>query len=395
MRLSWLRTLVLSMIITLCLGAAFLGGYALGGRRGQNVKAQSFGFDLLYQVQDLLDREFIGKVPAQQAQVYGAIHGLVSSYNDPYTVFVEPASREVERDELRGHFGGIGAYLDRDKAGDMVVAVMRDRPAAKAGIQDGDILLAVDDTPITAEMTSEEVIALIRGEVGTQVKLTLRRPGQTEPFTVEIVREQIVTPSVEWRLPDEAGHIGYIRISRFAENTAEELKAGIAELQSKGVQKLVLDLRGNGGGLVDSAVDTTSLFLREGQVLHEVKRGGQERFYPVKRVQSPAQDWGLVLLVDGGTASASEILAGALRDQARAILIGENTYGKGSVQQVHELSDGSSLHVTVARWLTPNRQQIDSTGLAPDVPIQISADDQAAGRDPQLDRALSWLREEK
>ena len=149
---------------------------------------------------------------------------------------------------------------------------------------------------------------------------------------------------------------------------------------------MVLDLRGNGGGLVDAATDIASQFVKDGNVLLEVKRGGQERHYPVESTRSAAQDWELVVLTDGGTASASEIVSGALRDHGRAVLVGEKTYGKGSVQEVHEFPDGSSLHVTVARWLTPNRNQIDGTGLQPDVQVGLSEDDRKNGRDPQLAR---------
>ena len=390
------RTVVVSLFLTLVISGAFLGGYLVGGHRGASASSgDSADFGLLWQVRSLLNGRFIGEIPATQQQVYGAIHGLVARYNDPYTVFVEPAPREVERDELRGHFGGVGAALARKDSGDLVVTVIPDRPAAKAGIQDGDVLLAVDNQTITATMTIDEVVALIRGEVGTRVKLKLRRAGQAGPFEVEVVRERIETPSVEWRVLDEAKHIGYARINIFGETAALELRHALDDLASQKVNKLVLDLRGNGGGLLDAAIDTASLFIRDGEVLREIKRGGQERFYPVRAVRSPAQGWKIALLVDGGTASASEIVAGALRDHERALLVGEKTFGKGSVQEVHELPDGSSIHVTVARWLTPKRNQIDKIGLEPDMVVEINQADRDAGRDPQLARAQQWLAEGK
>ena len=384
------RWFVVGLVLALLMAGVFGSGYWLGNRRVAHAEAET-GFDVLWSVRAILDRSFIGEIPTAQQQAYGAAHGLVAAFNDPYTLFVEPAPREMERDELAGHFGGIGAYMTRNAAGDLIVTVMRDRPAAKSGVQDSDVLLEVDGKPITKEMPVDEIVALVRGDIGTKVTLKLLRPGQTEPNTVAVTRERIETPSVEWRVLDKDKHIGYAHISLFGQRTSQELEAGIADLASQGVDKLVLDLRGNGGGLVDAAVDIVSQFIKDGQVLREVKRGGQERFYPTKGVKGPAQAWELALLVDGGTASASEIVAGSLRDQKRAVLIGEKTYGKGSVQEVHELPDGSSLHVTVARWLTPNRTQIDKTGLEPDVVVNISQDDRDAGRDPQLTRAQSWL----
>jgi len=384
------RWLVMGLALVALIAGVFAAGYWLGNHRVAQADADS-GFDVLWSVRAILDRSFIGEIPSAQEQAYGAVHGLVAAFDDPYTVFVEPVPREMERDELAGQFGGIGAYMTRNETGDLVVTVIRDRPAAKAGVQDGDILLEVDGTAITKEMKVDEIVALVRGDVGTNVALKLQRPSQAEPYAVAVVRERIETPSVEWRVLDTDKHIGYARISLFGQRTSQELQDGLADLASQGVDKLVLDLRGNGGGLVDAAVDIVSQFVKDGQVLREVKRGGQERFYPTKNVRDPAQAWELALLVDGGTASASEIVAGSLRDQKRAVLIGDKTYGKGSVQEVHELPDGSSLHVTVARWLTPNRTQIDKTGLAPDVAVTISEDDRSAGRDPQLAHAQAWL----
>lgn len=388
------RIFVTSLLVLAAIAGVFAGGFYFGSHQTASASSPD-AFNRLWTVRAMLERSFIGDIPDEQAQAWGATHGLVASYDDPYTVFVEPAPREMERDELAGHFGGIGAYLGRDDQGRMIITVMRDRPAAKAGLQDNDILVAVDGKEITAAMTVEEAVALIRGDAGTKVAITYLRPPATETATVEATRERIETPSVEWRVLDEEAKIGYARIALFGERTSEELRTGIDELNKAGVTKLVIDLRGNGGGLVDAAVDIASQFVKGGDVLREVKRGGQERFYPANDVTSPAQQWELVALVDGGTASASEIVSGALRDRGRATLIGEKTYGKGSVQEVHEFPDGTSLHVTVARWLTPDRHQIDGSGLEPDVQVGISEDDRNNGRDPQLARALSWLQGER
>ncbi len=392
--MRWWRGLLFGILIGALLGGVFVSGYTLGQHRPARATAAG-AFDIVWTVQQLLTDKFVGEVPPAQKQAYGAAEGLAASFGDPYTVFVEPVKREMERDQLRGQFGGIGAYMGRNDAGDLVLTMMRDRPAARAGIQDGDILLEVDGTPITAAMTVEEVVALVRGDIGAKVTLKLRRPGADALYTVTVTRERIETPSVEWRVLDAERHVGYLRVSIFGERTAQELRDGITALAGQGVNKVVFDLRGNGGGLVDAAIEVTSQFLRDGDVLREVKRGGQERFYPVKKLSSPAQGWDLVVLVDAGTASASEIVSGALRDAGRAVLIGEKTYGKGSVQEVHEFADGSSLHVTIARWLTPKRNTIDKTGLEPDITVNITQEERAAGRDPQLARAQAWLNGEK
>jgi carboxyl-terminal processing protease len=386
------RGFLIAFGITLLMGGIFAAGFFLGrSPAGRTPTAADPAFNVLWNVQALLNKEFLGDQPTAQAQAYGAAHGLVESFKDPYTVFVEPAPRRLERDDLAGHFGGIGAGMSRNAAGDLVITPMREQPAARAGIQDGDVLVAVDGKPITAQMTVNDVVLLVRGDEGAKVVLTVRHPGQDKTVDVTVVRERIQIPSVEWRVLDAGQHIGYVHISIFGEQTGQELQQGLAELAGKGVNKLVLDLRGNGGGLLNAAVDTVSQLVKQGVVLREVTRGGAEQTYPIKPTNSPALNWPIVVLVDGGTASASEITAGALRDQNRGVLIGEKTFGKGSVQRVHELSDGSSLHVTVARWLTPNGSQIDKVGLTPNVTVPLTDDDRQAGRDPQLDRATAWL----
>jgi carboxyl-terminal processing protease len=262
-----------------------------------------------------------------------------------------------------------------------------DRPAAKAGVQPNDELLAVDGQDVTGK-TSDEVVGLVRGEVGTQVTLRLRRAGTAEPFDVVVTREEIENPSVEWRLLEQDPTTGYIALRIFGERTVDELRTALQELQTQGAQRLVLDLRHNPGGLLQAAVDVASQFLADGLVMSERKANDEVKTYPV-RSGGLATDIPLVVLTDEATASASEIVAGALQDADRAPLIGRRTFGKGSVQLVFDLSDGSSIHVTVARWLTRGGQQIDGTGLEPDVPVAV--ENAPAGSDPDLAAALDWF----
>jgi carboxyl-terminal processing protease len=325
----------------------------------------------------LLERDFYGDKPEQQKRVYGALHGLAQSFADPYTVFVEPQPREIEADRLRGSFGGIGANIEQTEAG-YVLHPQRNQPAALAGVLEGDLLVRVDDHPVTATMSSDEVIALVRGPVGEEVELGVQRPGAVDQgeLLFRVVRAEIYTPSIEWRLlaDDPAtATVGYIRQTIFSERSAEEMRSALTELTTAGADRFILDLRGNPGGLVEAAVTIADYWLDSGLVLVERHANGSEKVITAQPgVDAPNAP--LTVLVDGGTASASEILAGALQDHGLARLVGEKTFGKGSVQLVYELSDQSSLHVTSAQWLTPNRHQISGQGLTPDVMIEPGAD---------------------
>jgi len=269
---------------------------------------------------------------------------------------------------------------------------MVDSPAEQAGVQEGDKLLKVDDTPITPEMTIDEVVLLIRGEVDTQVTLTLERAGVADPVLVSITRKVIETPSVEWRVLEEDPSTGYVRIRLFTERTGRELERALQDLSEAGVTALIVDLRDNRGGLLEAAVDVASQFLRDGVVLYEDRRDEPEKSYAVRK-GGLALDMPLVVLVNGGTASASEIVAGALKDYERGPLLGEKTFGKGSVQLVYDLSDRSSLHVTVARWLTPDRHRIEGEGLVPDIEVIPTEEEQASGKDHQLEQAIAYLQQ--
>ena len=354
-------------------------------------ETQQFG--VYWETWRLIEDKFYGDIPDGSVPVYGAIRGALGTLEDPYTLFIEPQPRALEKAELEGQFGGIGAFVSRGPEGQVILTPMVDSPAEKVGVLEGDQVIQVEDTPITPDMTTDDVVLLIRGEVGSQVTLTLERAGTAEPIVVTITREIIETPSVEWRVLDQDPSTGYIRIRLFTERTSRELERALEDLREEDVTRLVLDLRDNGGGLLDAAVDVSSQFLGEGVVLYEDRRGQPEKFYSVKK-GGLAIDYPLVVLVNGGTASASEIVAGALRDNERGALVGERTFGKGSVQLVYDLSDQSSLHVTVARWLTPNRHRIDGEGLVPDVEVIPSEEDRASGADPQLERAISYLQNE-
>jgi carboxyl-terminal processing protease len=394
--LNW-RHIVLALLVALLLfGLGAGAGYGAHWYLTKNTPTadESDDFGVYWEVWHLVEDKFYGEIPDGSASVYGAIRGALGTLEDPYTIFVEPQPRALEKAELEGKFGGIGAFVSRGPNGEVVLTPMVDSPAEQAGVQEGDILLRVEDTPITPEMTTDEVVLLIRGEVDTQVTLALERVGEAEPIVVTITRKVIETPSVEWRVLEQDPHTGYIRIRLFTERTGRELERALEELRDEGVTRLVLDLRDNGGGLLDAAVDVTSQFLREGVVLYEDRRDQPEKFYSVKK-GGLALDLPLVVLVNGGTASASEIVAGALRDYERGSLVGERTFGKGSVQLVYDLSDQSSLHVTVARWLTPDRHRIDGEGIIPDVEIIPSQEDLASGLDPQLERAIAYLQEQE
>lgn len=366
--------------------AVGFGAHWLLTRLEQPSGSAAFPVNLIADAQSLLDDHFLGQKPAAAAQVYGAIHGLVETYQDPYTVFVEPQPRAREKDQLAGRFGGIGAYVAVSATGQVFLTPMPGRPAAKAGVQANDELLAVDGKSVSGK-TRDEVVDMVRGEVGAQVTLRIRRGEAGQPLDIVVTREEIENPSVEWRLLENDPTTGYVALRIFGERSVQEMKDAINDLRRQGAQRLILDLRHNPGGLLEVAVDVASQFLTSGRVLNE-RRSDNETPYDV-RGEGVARDLPLVVLTDEGTASAAEIVAGALQDARRAPLIGAKTFGKGSVQLVFDLSDGSSLHVTTARWFTPAYQEIDGKGLTPDVPV--TAGDPAAGGDPALDAALAWF----
>jgi carboxyl-terminal processing protease len=387
---SILKVLFVVTIGSVVMLSSFAAGYGTRWYFGQSTPTveEAADFTVFWEAWHILEGNFYGELPESPQMVYGAIRGVLGLLDDRHTIHVEPEPRQLEKDNLKGSFGGIGAYVRRTENGQIAIEVMADAPAMRAGLQDDDIIVKVDDTEIAPEMSEQDVVLLIRGPIGEPVTLTISRSGSPEPFEVKVIRERIETPSVEWEVLD--GNIGYVSIGLFGERTSEELSQALGELKDSQITGLVLDLRSNPGGLLNAAVDVAGQFIGRKVVLHERKPDGSEKTYTSSRGATVA-DVPLVLLVDQNTASASEIVAGALQDVIDAPLVGETTFGKGSVQLVYDLSDGSSLHVTVAHWFTPEHHQIQGEGLTPDYEVTMDPIDQDEEQDPQLDKALELL----
>ena len=333
--------------------------------------------------------------PDSQHMTYGAIRGALASLGDPNTNFTEPVYAAIFDEDMGGNFEGIGATVNMQDGQVVIVRPLPGSPAEKAGLLPADIIQEVDGTPLEG-MNLLDAIALIRGPEGTTVLLTIQRPSETnaeaEIFEVVITRKKQELPTVEGRMLDDG--IAYIRLYEFNSPSANRMKDTLEELIEQDPQGLIFDLRDNPGGYLQSAVLIASQFIDDGVVLYERGRDGSEHEYSV-RGKGVATSIPLVVLVNGGTASASEIVAGAIQDHNRGILIGQQTVGKGSVQTSHHLSDGSSLHVTIARWYTPNDEQIDMKGLTPDLVVKNSSEDLALGLDSQLERAQQYLLEQR
>lgn len=343
------------------------------------------GYPLLDEVQNLLDAHYLRDQPDYIARQYAAIRGMLSTLGDTNTFFIEPPVAQSESDVLAGTYGGIGVSVQRNAEGLIEMYPFEIGPAAEAGIRPGDILLAVDGIDLSTISSTDQIDQLLRGEVGGNNGALLRvQRDQEEPYEVFVPFDVINVPSVQWRVLDNT-NIGYIQILRFTSRTPDEMQEAIEALREQDIAAVVLDLRNNYGGLLQEAIEVASLFLDGGVVLYEVTRSGEETYFAEQG--GALLDEPLVVLVNQGTASASELLAGAIRDRERGVLIGQRTFGKGTIQQIYTLSDNSSIHVTSAEWLTPARSPLDGVGLEPT--IEMIPDEQ--GRDVEISEAVRYL----
>lgn len=370
--MNWKRAFAIYFLGLLAFGLAFTSGYFV---RAQFYPSLS-EYPIWNQARQIVRTNALYDAPPDPALEYGMIRGMLAAYDDPYTRFVEPTRTELDSDNLEGSYGGIGATLERGPAGEIYLYPFPDSPAAEAGVQDGDQLLRVDDLTISEATPVDEVVAALRGPEGDPVtiEITHSAAATTETFTIH--RAAIPLPSVTWRLAREDARLGIIKVNLIAASTAVEIEKAAADLETQGAQFYALDLRDNGGGLVDAGVEIARLFLTEGDILQEQYRGENPKTYAVHR-PGPLRELPLVVLVDGHTASAAEIIAGALQTRGRAALIGQPTFGKDVIQLAFELSDGSSLHVTAARWWIPGLDaNISAEGLQPDVHVEPGEDGQ-------------------
>lgn len=343
-------------------------------------------FSSLNEIYSVLKSKYDGTLDTAKL-VDGAKHGLVDAIGDPYTVYFNAEEAKAFDSDLNGTFEGIGAELGKTNGQLTIMGVLADSPAEKAGLKKNDIILKINDEDASS-MTTGAAVTKIRGDKGTSVKLSVLRDETTSEYS--ITRETITSPSVTTEILD--GNIGYMRISRFGDDTSSLAQQAATKFKAQGVTKILLDLRGNGGGLLTAAQSVASLWLNDKVIVSE-RTGGVTTNTLRSSGDAVLEGITTIVLVDGDSASASEIVAGALKDHGAATLLGEKTYGKGSVQTVEDLTNGGQLKVTVARWYTPNGVNINKEGIAPDKVVALSEEDTKAGKDTQKDAALAQLRQ--
>lgn len=326
-----------------------------------------------------------------QEQDYAAARGMLGALPDDYTVFLEPLQGAPLREELAGEYEGIGVWVEHPEGAFTIVSPIAGSPAEEAGLLPGDVIIAADGADLSG-LESDAAMSLIRGPAGTSVVLTIERGGVEQPFDVTVRREAIIIPAVVYELLAD-GQVAHLTVAIFGDNTTSELDAALRRAKQDGVAGIVLDLRGNGGGWVSSAQEMVGRFVPEdaGPALYQdldLEDNGDLIAEPIVGDGETTLDIPLVVLIDGGTASAAEIVAGAIRDYERGVLIGEQTFGKGLVQRVHDFDDGSSARITFARWLTPDKSPIPEDGIPPDIEVANAPD---LSQDHQLARAIEEL----
>lgn len=383
-----LGVLLVSIVIAFVAGTRlqFVGDYFFSPYTNKGNQALSANLDTAeaQRIYDILKKKYDGKLDAQKLED-GLKKGLVDAVGDPYTVYFNEKEASQFADDLNGTFTGIGAELGKRNDNLVVIAPVDGSPAQKAGLKAGDIIIKVDGNDAT-QWSVDEAVNKIRGDAGTDVTLTVVRDGR--PQDIVITRAEITVPSVT---SEVINGVGYIKISRFSDDTATLAKQAATSFKQQNVSGVVVDVRDNGGGLLESAVQVAGIWLNN-KVVVEERQGGRTTDALRTGNNTILEGVPTVMLINGGSASASEILAGALHDHGAATLLGKKSFGKGSVQELIDLPSGGKLKVTVARWYTPNGKNIDKEGIKPDKEVDLTDADANAGKDPQKDTAINSLK---
>lgn len=342
----------------------------------------------------LLEQKFVpssgSAVTSKEDRVWGIIEGLAHSYNDPYTVFLSPEKAASFEEDISGEFGGIGIEIGLRNNAITVIAPLKGTPAEQAGLRTGDSIVEINGSS-TQNMTIDDAVTVIRGEVGTPVTLTVAREGENEFLTIEIIRDSIEIPTLDSEMRDDG--IFVLSLYNFGGTANREIRTALRTFNESGAEKLLIDLRGNPGGYLDVAVEMASWFLPVGKTIVTEDYGDPERaiVHRSKGYDIMKDSWRVAILVNEGSASASEIVAGALQEHNVAVLIGETTFGKGSVQELVDVTEDTALKITIARWLTPNGVSISNNGLVPDLEVAFSPEEFEAGIDTQFETAVQYL----
>lgn len=381
-------------VILVVLFVTIFGAGFFAGRNNivcRTCKPENIDFSLFWEAYGKLKNNFVdqSKIDNQKI-IYGAIEGMAKSLGDPYTTFFNPEEAKRFNDDLSGSFTGIGAEIGIKKDQLTIVAPLEGTPAQKAGLKSGDAVIKINNKN-TTDMTTEEAVKLIRGEKGTEVTLTIFRKDWTKTKDIKIIRDTINVPSIKWELKD--GDIAHISIYQFDQTLSGSFRKVAMEIFASPAKKIVLDLRNNPGGYLQTAQDLAGWFLEKGQTV-TIENFGDKKEPVIYKTEgnSGLLSYPVIILLNQGSASASEILAGALKDNRGVKIVGEKSFGKGSVQTISELSNGSMIKVTIAKWLTPKGNSISEVGIEPDVKIDITENDILQNKDPQLDKALEIIK---
>lgn len=386
------RNLVLFFLVIVIFGAFGLG--VLFGKTQKVCEVcppQDVNFSLFWETWKVIQEKFVDKAKINvQNMIYGAISGMVESLEDPYTVFLNPEDNKRFIEDVRGTFEGIGMEVDIRNGQLQVVAPLEGTPAQAAGLVPGDKIIEINGTS-TANMTIEEAVNLIRGPKGTEVSLTVFRDGWKETKEFKIIRATIEVPSLKLDIRED--NIAHLTLYQFSEKAAFDFSEAAIKILGSDADRIILDLRNNPGGYLEVAQDIAGWFLEREQivVIEDFGAGKEQEFYKA-RGNSQLLSYPIVVLINKGSASGAEILAGALRDNREIKLIGETSFGKGSVQELAKLKDDSSLKITIAKWLTPKGDFITGKGLEPDIKAEMTENDRKENKDPQLEKAIEIIK---